>query len=61
MNYKKSTAIISIVLLFVFCLFLVLYERHEHQKAQDNIEKHALVIADSLWNSNPQGAGRRID
>lgn len=31
-----------------------------YQEAQDNIEKHALVIADSLWNFNPRGAAEYL-
>ena len=53
MNYKKSTAFISIILLSIFCIFIVVYERYVYQEAQDNIEKHAQVIANSLWNFNP--------
>jgi len=53
LNHKKSTALISIILLSIFCIFIVVYERYVYQEAQDNIEKHAQVIANSLWNFNP--------
>ncbi len=53
MNYKKSTALIPIILLSMFCVFIVIYERYVYQEAQNNIEKHARVIANSLWNYNP--------
>jgi len=60
MNNKNSAAVISIVLLSLFCIFIVLYERHVYIDAQDNIEKHAKVIANVLWNFNPRGASEYL-
>jgi PAS domain S-box-containing protein len=60
MNYKKTTAIVSILLLFMFCIFIIIYERYTYKEAQGNIDKHARVIVNSLWNFNPQGASEYL-
>jgi len=53
LDYKKYTALISIILVSVFSIFVFVYERYAYHEAQDNIEQHARVIANSLWNFNP--------
>ncbi len=60
LSHKKLTALIAVLFLTFFCFFLLLYERHIHKEAQSNIEKHALIIADALWNFNSQGASKYL-
>jgi len=59
-DYRKLTRPVAVTLLFIFCIFVFLYERHAHDEAQSNIERHASVIADALWNFNPQGASEYL-
>ncbi len=60
LNYKKTASITAIVLLLMFCIFVILYERHIRNEAQAYIEKHGRVIANALWNFNPQGASEYL-
>jgi PAS domain-containing protein len=60
LNLKRVTPIAAIVLLCVFCIFVIFYERHERRIALSDIETHARVIANALWNLNPQGASEYL-
>ncbi|MBF0469603.1 MAG: PAS domain S-box protein [Desulfamplus sp.] len=55
-NDKRLSSAIATLFLLVFCLFVFLYEKYEYKEAQSRIEQHALVISNSLWNIDPQGA-----
>ncbi len=43
------------ILTTVFCLFVIAFEKYSVKQAQERLDKHALVVADSLWNFNPAG------
>lgn len=45
----------AVLLVAVFCLFAIGYEHHALQKARKQIDRHALVVADALWNFNSAG------
>ncbi|MBN2705868.1 MAG: PAS domain S-box protein [Deltaproteobacteria bacterium] len=56
MSYNRSSALIAIALLVLFAGFLFVHERRIYSQARSNIENHALVVADALWNYNTEGA-----
>jgi signal transduction histidine kinase/ActR/RegA family two-component response regulator len=45
----------GVALTMVFCLWVIVFENHTIEKAQENLERHALVVADALWNFNSAG------
>ena len=55
-GYRYPSTWVAGMLLAVFLVFVTLYERHLHREAHANIEKHARVISDALWNFHHQGA-----
>lgn len=56
MNYKRATFTTAIGVLFIFCTFVLLYEKYEYSQAQARIKEHGVVITNALWNLDPQGA-----
>ena len=58
MNYRRITSIAMIVLCITFAAFVLLYERHARNEAQSRVDEHAHIIADALWNYNPQGTSQ---
>lgn len=56
---KKSYKLIPLyslaILTSIFCLFVVGFEKYSVNQAEARLHKHALVVADSLWNFNPAG------
>lgn len=45
----------AMLLVAVFCLFIIAYEYHVLQQARKKLEQHAVVVADALWNFNSAG------
>lgn len=45
----------AILLVAVFCLCVIGYEHHVLQQARKQLDQHALVVADALWNFNSAG------
>ena len=43
------------ILTSVFCFFVIGFEKYSVNQAEARLDKHALVVADSLWNFNPAG------
>ncbi|MBU1567601.1 MAG: response regulator [Proteobacteria bacterium] len=39
----------------LFCAFAIGYEKYSADQAQARLEKHALIVADALWNFNTAG------
>ncbi len=44
----------------IFCVFVAAYEHDAYRQAQSHIENHGRVIANALWNFNPQGASEYL-
>lgn len=44
-----------VILTVIFCTFTLAYEKYAADLAQDRLAKHALIIADDLWNFNTAG------
>ncbi|GAB6191279.1 hybrid sensor histidine kinase/response regulator [Desulfocastanea catecholica] len=44
-----------VILTVIFCTFTLGYEKYAAERAQDRLDKHALIIADDLWNFNTEG------
>lgn len=44
-----------VILTVIFCTFTLGYEKYAAERAQNRLEKHALIIADDLWNFNTEG------
>ena len=43
------------ILTAIFCLFVICFERYAVKQAQARLDRHALIVTDSLWNYNPAG------
>lgn len=39
----------------IFCLFVIGFEKYTVDQARSRLDKHALVVADALWNFNSAG------
>ncbi len=55
MKYDKTRALVTLLACALFCVYAFLYEMHERNRAQSQIEAHSRVIADAMWNYNEQG------
>ena len=44
-----------IILTALFCIFTFSYEKYSASQAQARLERHALIVADALWNFNSTG------
>ena len=53
--YKVIPLVSLTILTAVFCLFVIGFEKYSVNQAEARLEKHALVVADSLWNFNSAG------
>ena len=45
-----------IILTLLFCLFSLGFEKYTAEKANARLVKHAMIVADDLWNFNSEGA-----
>lgn len=45
-----------VILTLIFCFFTLGYEKYAAKEAQARLDKHAMIIADDLWNFNSEGA-----
>lgn len=53
--YERAPLFLLVLLTTCFCAFTFLHEHHAAQKAQSRLNRHALIIADDLWNFNQKG------
>jgi PAS domain S-box-containing protein len=60
LKYQKITSITAVILLALFCVFVIFYEQYSCKEARSQIQKHGQIIADALWNSNPQGSSEYL-
>jgi len=60
MNYRKITYIGIIVICIAFSGFVLLYGRQARKEEQSRVAEHALIIADALWDYNPQGSSQYL-
>ena len=44
-----------VVLSAILCIFVFMYERYALGDAREKLDRHALVVADALWNFNSAG------
>ncbi len=59
--FKKRITITAIVIcVILFSVFVLFYEKRAYNKAKMQIEEHAMIIADDLWNYNYQGASEYL-
>ena len=54
MNNKKILTLSAVLLLSIFCIFVILYERYVHLDAQHQIVSHATIISEALWQDDPK-------
>jgi len=59
-NFNYIPTISLIILTICVCLFILLYEKQAADKAQHNLDRHALIIADGLWNFNVDGVAEYL-
>ena len=59
-NYQRLTALTAVLLFALFLVFVIFYEQAAHKGAGERIRQHGQIIADALWNSNPQGASEYL-
>jgi len=52
----KIPVLTMILLTIVYCAFVLEFESHGSRQAQTQLNRHAHIIADDLWNFNPNGA-----
>lgn len=45
-----------VILTLIFCSFTLGFEKFEAERAQARLVKHAMIVADDLWNFNSEGA-----
>ena len=55
MTPKKVSLYTAIILIVVFSVFIIVYEKGTLKRAQERIDTHARIIEDALWNYNHQG------
>jgi len=60
LSHRKIVSLLAIVLLFIFTVFLFFYESYAHNGAQSRIDEHAHIVAEALWNYNPQGTSEYL-
>ena len=69
MNYEKMnnnlsdhkiTSWTAVLFLVLFLVFVISYEHYSHKRAGERIQEHGQIIADALWNFNPQGASEYL-
>ncbi|MCK5100994.1 MAG: PAS domain S-box protein, partial [Desulfobacteraceae bacterium] len=60
MNYRQKGSIVAVVLLMVFCIFVLFYELNTHKNAQLRINEHSHIIGNALWNFYPQAASEYL-
>ncbi len=53
---NRIPIIAMIVMTSLFCVFALVYEKHNSRQAQERLEKHTTIIANDLWNFNFSGA-----
>jgi two-component system cell cycle sensor histidine kinase/response regulator CckA len=58
-THKIRNALTALICLF-FISFVAIYELRSRRLAQEKIEEHAVIIADSLWNFHYQGAAEYL-
>ena len=56
-NYRFSL----IVLTLVYCVFVLAFEKYHSYQGNSQIEEHAQIIADDLWNFNGQGISEYLE
>ncbi len=54
-NYKKILSLVQFALLALFCVFVVLWEKHVYKNDLLELHKQAQVISVDLWNLDPEG------
>ncbi|MCK5340258.1 MAG: hypothetical protein KAJ60_04240, partial [Desulfobulbaceae bacterium] len=55
MNPKKINIIFWMSLVFLFCVFVIFWERNTLQKDRAELRKKIQVIEGALWNLDPEG------
>ncbi len=45
-----------VILTLIFCSFSLGFEKYTAEQAQTRLVKHAMIVADDLWNFNSEGA-----
>jgi signal transduction histidine kinase len=45
-----------VILTLIFCSFSLGFEKYAAERAQARLVKHAMIVADDLWNFNSEGA-----
>ncbi|MBU0970172.1 MAG: PAS domain S-box protein, partial [Proteobacteria bacterium] len=60
MNDHKVTYRTAALFLALFLVFVISYEHYAHTRAGERIQEHGQIIADALWNFNPQGASEYL-
>lgn len=59
-DYRKTASAIAVLLLIIFGLFVFQYEKQARANARLEISKHGRVVANALWNFNPEGAAEYL-
>ena len=59
-RYDQVPIIALVFLTLFFCLFVLIYEKQAAISAQENLDRHALIIADDLWNFNVEGVAEYL-
>ena len=60
MRTKRITICAVGISIVFYSVFVFLHEQYAHDKIQKQIEEHALIIADDVWNFNYQGASQYL-
>jgi two-component system, cell cycle sensor histidine kinase and response regulator CckA len=60
MDARKIQNGLTAFLCIIFVCFVIFHELNIRRQAQAKIEEHAVIIADSLWNFNFQGAAEYL-
>ena len=60
LNDHKITSWTAVLFLVLFLVFVISYEHYAHKRAGERIQEHGQIIADALWNFNPQGASEYL-
>lgn len=58
--YNRIPLFSMAILTALFCTFVLVYEKYSANQAQARLEKHALIVADSLWNLNTAGVAEYL-
>ncbi len=61
MNFQRLNTSIIITAFLLFCIFVFGYEKHSRYLAQEELQNHARIISNALWNYNDKTAAEYLN